>query len=73
VIRNSGQTYLCNHLPKIFGDSFILDYTYCQELMKPVVSNGRLSLLFNVKVMVWHFVSDAHKVMTTIILVILHS
>jgi hypothetical protein len=52
VIRNSGQTYLCNHLPKIFGDSFILVYTYCQELMKPVVSNGRLSLLFNVKVMV---------------------
>jgi hypothetical protein len=32
--------------------------THCQELMKSVGSHGNLSMLFMMKVMVWHFVSD---------------
>ncbi len=31
-------------------------------------SHGSLSLLFVMKIMVWHFVRDCHKVMTTLIL-----
>jgi hypothetical protein len=39
-------------------------YTHCWELMKSVGSHCSLSLLFMMKVMVWHFVSNSHKVMT---------
>ncbi len=47
-------------------------YIHCWELMKSVASHGSLSLLLKMSVMVWHFVSDTHKVMTNITLVELH-
>jgi hypothetical protein len=45
-------------------------YTHHQELMKSVGSHGSLLLLLMVKVMVWHFVSNPHKVMTTPIIML---
>jgi hypothetical protein len=45
-------------------------YTYCWELMKSVGSHGSLSLPFMMKVMVCHFVSDSHEVMTALIVVL---
>ncbi len=38
--------------------------------MKSVGSHGSSSLLFMVKGMVWHFVSDSHKVMTAVIVML---
>jgi hypothetical protein len=48
----------------------MLIYTHCWELMNSVGSHGSLSLLFVMKVMVCHFVSDSHKIMTTLIVVL---
>ncbi len=45
-------------------------YTHCWELMNSVGSHGSLSLPFVMKVMVCHFVSDSHEVMTALIVVI---
>ncbi len=45
-------------------DYDILIDTHCWELMWSVGSHGSLSLLLMMKVMVRHFVSDTHKVMT---------
>jgi hypothetical protein len=45
--------------------------TTCQELMKSVGSHGSLSLPYTVKVMVWHFVSNSHEVMTALIVICL--
>ncbi len=59
----------CNGLPRFWADHHILIYyTHCWELMKSMCnSHGSSSLLFMIKkVMVWHFVSDSHKVMTTL-------
>jgi hypothetical protein len=42
-------------------------YTHCWELMNLVGSRGSLSLPFVMKVMVCHFVSDSHEVMTALI------
>ncbi len=39
--------------------------------MKSVASHGNLSLLFVMKMMVGHFVTNTHKVMTVLILVLL--
>jgi len=44
--------------------------TTCQELMKSVGSHGSLSLPYTVKVMVWHFVSNSHEVMTALIVML---
>ncbi len=68
--RNSGHRYLHNGLPEIWVDCHILVYTHCPELMKSVKSHGSLSLLFMMKLMVWHFVSDSHKVMTILIIML---
>jgi hypothetical protein len=60
---------LYDSLPKILGR---LVYTYQHRpsgLMKPVGSHGSLSLLFVMKVMVRHFVSNSDEVMTTLIVV----
>jgi uncharacterized membrane protein YkvI len=48
----------------------MLIYTHCWELMNSVGSHGSLSLLFMMKVMVCHFVSDSHEVMTALIVVL---
>jgi hypothetical protein len=48
----------------------MLIYTHCWELMNSVGSHGSLSLPFMMKVMVCHFVSDSHEVMTALIVVL---
>ncbi len=48
----------------------MLIYTHCWELMNSVGSHGILSLPFVMKVMVCHFVSDCHEVMTSLIVVL---
>jgi len=45
-------------------------FTHYQELMKSVGSHGSLSLLFVMKVMVWHFMSDSHRVLATLIIML---
>ena len=45
-------------------------YTHCWELMNSVGSHGSSSLPFVMKVMVCHFVSDSHEVMTALIVVL---
>jgi len=44
-------------------DYYMLIYTHCWELMNLVGSHGSLSLLFVMKVMVCHFVSDSHELL----------
>ncbi len=48
----------------------MLIYTHCWELMNSVGSHGSSSLLFMMKVMVCHFVSDSHEVMTALVVVL---
>jgi hypothetical protein len=48
----------------------MLIYTHCWELMNSMGSHGSSSLPFVVKVMVCHFVSDSHEVMTALIVVL---
>jgi hypothetical protein len=48
----------------------MLIYTHCWELMNSVVSHGSLSLPFVMKVMVCHFVSNSHEVMTALIVML---
>jgi hypothetical protein len=56
--------------PSFWEDYYMLIYTHCWELMNSVGSHGSLSLLFVMKVMVCHFVSDSHEVMTPLIVVL---
>jgi hypothetical protein len=48
----------------------MLIYTHCWELMNSVGSHGSLSLPCVMKVMVCHFVSGSHEVMTALIVVL---
>ncbi len=48
----------------------MLIYTHCWELMNSVGSHGSLSLPFVMKVMVCHFVSNSHDVMTALIVML---
>jgi len=48
----------------------ILVYTNCWEMMTAVGIDGSSSLLFMMYVMVWHFVSNSHKIMTTLMVVL---
>jgi hypothetical protein len=48
----------------------MLIYTHCWELMNSVGSRGSLSLPFEMKVMVCHFVNDSHEVMTALIVML---
>jgi hypothetical protein len=48
----------------------MLIYIHCWELMNSVGSHGSSSLPFMMKVMVCHFVSDSHEVMTALIVVL---
>jgi hypothetical protein len=65
--RNSGQRFYRMACPD-FGQIYyvLIIYTHCWELMESVGSHGSLSLLFMMKVMVWHV---ACKVMTAIAVV----
>ncbi len=44
----------------------MLIYTHCWELMNSEGSHGSSSLPYVMKVMVCHFVSDSHEVMTAL-------
>jgi hypothetical protein len=55
--------------PSFLEDYYMLIYTHCWELMNSVGGHGSLSPLFMMKVMVCHFVSDSHEVMTAVIVV----
>jgi hypothetical protein len=48
----------------------MLIYTHSRELMNSVGSHGSLSLPFVMKLMVCHFVSNSHEVMTALIVVL---
>ncbi len=48
----------------------MLIYTHCCELMNSVSSHGSSSLPFMMKVMVCHFVSNSHDVLTALIVVL---
>jgi len=52
---------------KIWAASMIL--SYLPPNMKSVGNHGSSSMLSMMKGMVWHYVSDAHKVKTALILV----
>jgi hypothetical protein len=69
--RSSGYRCLNNGLPKNLGCKYdlILSATQYWELMKSVGNHGSSSMLSMMKGMVWHYVSDAHKVKTALILV----
>jgi hypothetical protein len=56
--------------PSFWEDYYMLIYTHCWELMNSVGSHGSSSLPFVMKVMVCHFVSDSHEVMTALIVVL---
>jgi hypothetical protein len=68
--KHSGHR-LYNSSLKLWADYCLRIYTHPWELMKSLGSQGRVSWLFMLKVMVWHFVSDTHKVMTAFIFVML--
>jgi len=48
----------------------MLIYTHCWELMNSMGGHGSSSLPFVMKVMVCHFVSNSHEVMTALIVVL---
>jgi hypothetical protein len=66
--RNSAY-WLYNILPRFLLDEYRHICIHCQELMKLVGSHGSSAMLFMMKVMVWHFFSDSHKVMTAPIVI----
>ncbi len=68
--RNSGHRLCIMGCPSFWEDYYMLIYTHCWELMNSVGSHGSSSLLFVMKVMVCHFVSNSHEVMTALIVVL---
>ncbi len=67
---NSGCRLCIMVCPSFWEDYYMLIYTHCWELMNSVGSHGSSSLPFVMKVMVCHFVSDSHEVMTALIVVL---
>jgi hypothetical protein len=59
-----------NGLPNFLGRLLYAYLHHCWELMNLVGSHGSSSLPFVMKVMVCHFVSDSHEVMTALIVVL---
>jgi hypothetical protein len=57
---------LYNGFPKVWANSYKLIDVHCWELIRSVGSHGSLSMVFVMKVMVWHCVSDSHKVVTAL-------
>ncbi len=68
--RNSGCRLFIMVCPSFWEDYYMLIYTHCWDLMNSVGSHGSLSLPFVMKVMVCHFVSNSHEVMTPLIVVL---
>ncbi len=68
--RNSGRRLCIMFCPSFWEDYYMLIYTHCWELMNSVGGHGSLSPPFMMKVMVCHFVSDSHEVMTVLIVVL---
>jgi hypothetical protein len=68
--RNSGHRLCIMVCPSFWEDYYMLIYTHCWELMNSVGSHGSSSLPFVMKVMVCHFVSDSHEVMTALIVML---
>jgi hypothetical protein len=68
--RNSGRRLCIMVCPSFWEDYYMLIYTHCWELMNSVGNHGSSSLPFVMKVMVCHFVSDSHEVMTALIVVL---
>jgi hypothetical protein len=64
------KTQILYNSLSIILDHYILIYTYHQELMTSVGSHVSSSLLFVIKVMVWHFVSSSHMVMIEVIVML---
>jgi uncharacterized membrane protein YkvI len=56
--------------PSFWEDYYMFIYTHCWELMNSVGSHGSSSLPFVMKVMVCHFVSNSHEVMTALTVVL---
>ncbi len=68
--RNSGRRMRILVCPSFWEDYYMFIYTHYWELMNLMGTHGSSSLLFVMKVMVCHFVSDSHDVMTTLIVVL---
>jgi hypothetical protein len=56
--------------PSFWADYYMLIYTHWWELMNSVGRDGTSSLPVIMKVMVCHFVSDSHEVMTALIVML---
>jgi len=56
--------------PSFWADYYMFFYTHYWELMNLVGSHGSSSLLFVMKVMVYHFVNDSHEVMIALIVIL---
>jgi hypothetical protein len=54
----------------LVGDQGLDDFLLSAKLMNSVGSHGSLSLPFVMKVMVCHFVSNSHEVMTALIVML---
>jgi hypothetical protein len=57
-------------VPWRYFSTYVFVHTHCWELMNSVGSHGSSSLPFVMKVMVCHFVSDSHEVMTALIVML---
>ncbi len=68
--RNLGRKMRILVCPSFWEDYYMFIYTHCWELMNLMGIHGSSSLPFVMKVMVCHFVSDSHDVMTTLIVVL---
>ncbi len=68
--RNSACRLCIMVCPSFWEDYYLLIYTHYWELMNSVGSHGSSSLPFVMKVMVCHFVSDSHEVMTALIVML---
>jgi hypothetical protein len=69
VTETQGTDVLYKGLPQHF-EQIVTYLSSGLELMKSVGSNERLSLLFMIKGMAWHFMSDAHKVTTALMFIL---
>ncbi len=68
--RNSRRRLRVMVFPSFWEDYYMFIYTHFWELMISMGSHGSLSLLFVMKVMVCHFVSNIHEVMIAFIVVL---
>ncbi len=68
--KNSRRKLCIMVCPSFWEDYYMLIYTHYWELMNSVGSHGSSSLSFVMNVMVCHFVSDSHEVMTALTVVL---